>query len=120
MRRRTTTLRFFGIGLAALAALGAVQVGAYLVWRSWNEPFVSQVGQVRSGMTEGQVLDILGAPAEVHLASEAPDDYYVRGYDYKRKKITGKVLVYVGGSDAICYVWVDPHGRVEDVFLGGS
>ncbi len=46
-------------------------------------------------------------------------DYYVPSYAYKRRSITGEVLIYVRG-DMVAYFYIDRNGRVEDVFIGGS
>ena len=35
------------------------------------------------------------------------------------REITGEVLIYLEG-EYIAYVYVDPGGNVEDVYVGGS
>ena len=75
--------------------------------------------QVQLGMTEADVVSILGAPLETHEASSAPDDYYVDGWSFERRKIENKVYIYIA-SEPICYVYFDHQDRVEHVFIGGS
>ncbi len=61
----------------------------------------------------------LGQPTFRYDQSDAPSEYYVSGYSYKRRTITGYVYIYVR-NEAIGYVWFDNSGRVEEVFVGGS
>ena len=70
-------------------------------------------------MSEAQVRHNLGKPHKVYLAGSAPEDYYVSGYSYRARPISGSVLVYVSG-EPICYVWLNEDGNVEDYFVGGS
>jgi hypothetical protein len=43
----------------------------------------------------------------------------VKGYAFKERPITNKVLIYVR-SEPIAYVYFDEHGKVAEVFVGGS
>ncbi len=94
-------------------------VGAYL-WRDANEPYFSRAAAIKPGMAEAEVLDTLGEPWHVYDAETAPEDYYVEGYGYRKRRISNKVLIYFGGVDLIVYVYVDKHSKVEYVYIGGS
>jgi outer membrane protein assembly factor BamE (lipoprotein component of BamABCDE complex) len=74
---------------------------------------------VKVGMTEAQVIELHGQPLRSYTNSDAPVDYYVKGYSYKERAITNRVLTYVK-VEPICYVYIDPQGIVEDVYIGGS
>lgn len=71
------------------------------------------------GTPEAQVRARLGPPAREYAAASAPTHYYEPGWTYRERPITDKVLIYRSG-DAICYVWTDTGGLVEEVFVGGS
>lgn len=75
--------------------------------------------QVKNGMTEAQVTELLGQPNRSYEKSNAPEDYYVKGYSFKKRAITNRVLIYTR-VEPICYVYIDQNGIVEDVFVGGS
>lgn len=75
--------------------------------------------EIKVGMSEAQVREQLGEPMLVYEKATAPADYYVKGYSFKERDITHKVLIYKK-SEPICYVYVDATGTVEDVFVGGS
>lgn len=74
---------------------------------------------VRVGMTEQEVRNALGAPAQVYGRADAPEDYYVKGYSFRKRAITNKVLIYIA-AEPIAYVYLDNQNKVEDVFVGGS
>ncbi|MGH9777022.1 MAG: outer membrane protein assembly factor BamE domain-containing protein [Candidatus Acidiferrales bacterium] len=74
---------------------------------------------VKVGMTEDEVVRLLGPPHRVYTAANAPADYYVEGYNRKERPITNKVLIYVA-SEPIAYVYFDHENKVEDVYVGGS
>jgi outer membrane protein assembly factor BamE (lipoprotein component of BamABCDE complex) len=75
--------------------------------------------KVKVGMSEQEVRSILGVPQHEYEGATAPTPYYVKGWAYKERPITNKVLIYIR-SEPIAYVWIDQNGRVEDVFVGGS
>ncbi len=85
-----------------------------------NEPDLSRAEAIEPGMAQRQVMARLGEPAYVYNAGDAPEDYYVLGYTYRRRPISNKVLIYFGGTDLIVYVYIDEAGEVEDVYIGGS
>jgi hypothetical protein len=43
----------------------------------------------------------------------------VRGYSFKRRQITRKVLVYLD-VEHIAYIYLSKEGLAEEVFIGGS
>jgi hypothetical protein len=110
------------IALVGCVALGLAVLHLLARWadRWFNEPYLSRAEAVQRGMTEGQTTERLGEPAYVYEAQIAPQNYYVDGYTYRKRPISNKVLIFFGGGDLIVYVWIDNHGRVEDVFIGGS
>ena len=73
----------------------------------------------RPGMSEDEVRSTLGEPYREYTKESAPWDYYVNGYEYKKREVTHKVLIYLVG-DTICYVYTGPDSLVEEVFIGGS
>lgn len=78
-----------------------------------------ELRKVKIGMSEQEVRSILGAPQHEYTRANAPTPYYVKGWAYKERPITNRVLIYIR-SEPIAYVWIDHNGRVEDVFIGGS
>jgi hypothetical protein len=109
----------------------AVVVGlaaALLLLLRWGSPAINRLlfpsdyvpfYSVTVGMTDQEVRSLLGPPDHEYRHDDAPEDYYVEGYSFKRRPIRGSVLIYVGGK-GIAYVYLDDGGRVEDVFVGGS
>lgn len=83
------------------------------------EKYHREFDNVKVGMTEAQVIELHGQPFRLYTKSDAPVDYYVKGYSYKERAITNKVLIYVK-VEPICYVYLDQNGLVEDVYVGGS
>jgi outer membrane protein assembly factor BamE (lipoprotein component of BamABCDE complex) len=84
--------------------------------------FKEEYGRLRSievGMTEAEVVQKLGSPHEVHDAATAPENYYVGGYSYEKRRITNKVYIYIE-AEPIAYVYFDNSNLVEYVFVGGS
>jgi outer membrane protein assembly factor BamE (lipoprotein component of BamABCDE complex) len=84
--------------------------------------FKEEYARLRSieiGMTEAEVVQKLGSPDEVHDAANAPENYYVAGYSYEKRRIANKVFIYIE-SEPIAYVYFDHRNRVEYVFVGGS
>ena len=71
------------------------------------------------GMTEQEVREKLGEPVHIYDRANAPKDYYVKGYSFKERPITNKLLIYIA-SEPIAYVYLDDQNKVEEVFVGGS
>ena len=74
---------------------------------------------ITTGMTETTVRTRLGEPKHRYRRDDAPTPYYVPGYQYKERPISASVLIYVG-IESILYVYLDPAGNVEEVYVGGS
>jgi hypothetical protein len=74
---------------------------------------------VKRGWTEAQVKAKLGNPYRVCKPSNASSACWVSGFAHPRRPATGPVYVYLG-DEPIAYVFLDLHGNVEEVFVGGS
>lgn len=86
----------------------------------YNDPDYKILQKIEIGMSEDQVYDILGKPAMKYEKDTAPEDYYVKGYYYRKRKITNKVLIYYKSLDRIVYVYIDKDKKVEFVGIYGS
>ena len=75
--------------------------------------------KLRVGLTEREVVLLLGKEPLAYDRETAPANYYVDGWAFKQRPITHRVLIFFFG-ELICYVWLDAQGRVEDFFVGGS
>ncbi len=75
--------------------------------------------KVSPSMRESEVRRLLGTPTFEYSRVSAPAFYYVEGYNYKRREINFRVLIYVV-DDVIGYFYIDRDGLVEDVYVGGS
>lgn len=105
------------VALVLLVAVGLI--ASRSIRRSLFGAEIARFEQVRVGMREADVRALLGPPSKEYSRETAPETYYVEGYSFERRKISGKVLIYVG-SEPIAYVYVDPAGVVEYVYVGGS
>lgn len=87
------------------------------------DPFAAERDYFRQnatlGMSEEDVRGKLGQPYLEYTRQSAPEDYYEKGWTYKKRAISNKVLIYLRG-ETICYVYIDVSGRVEETFIGGS
>jgi len=57
------------------------------------------------------------------VSDRSKSDIYkiqIHSYDSSPFRINNKVYVYLGGFDAIVYVYIDSNERIERVFVGGS
>ncbi len=109
-----------GLGLLAVALTVVSVTGLARHASRKNEPYYSRAAAIRPGMTEADVVQQLGDPAQTYERETAPQHYYAEGYSYRERPISHKVLIYFGGMDMIVYVYLDRQGRVEDVYMGGS
>lgn len=108
-----------GVLLALVVLVAAGLIASRLIRQSFFGDEIAKFKQIHVGMPEGDVRALLGPPSREYNRETAPDNYYVEGYSFKRRAISGKVLIYVG-SEPIAYVYVDPAGLVEYVYVGGS
>jgi hypothetical protein len=97
---------------------------AHFAWEAEHAKFLSRVRRIRPGTSESTVVGLLGKPTDVHGSrSAAPDwadEYWDLGYRFRRRPISHKVLVYLGPSDYITFVYLGQDGRVHDVVVGGT
>jgi hypothetical protein len=93
-------------------------MGSACVWGPWGQQY-AELRSIKVGMTEAEVRAALGAPLHEYTQENAPKPYYVKGWTYKERSISHKVLIYIK-AEPIAYIWIDRQGRVEDVFVGGS
>jgi hypothetical protein len=84
----------------------------------WTSDY-AEFREIRVGMSEAQVRSSLGTPLHEYTRDSAPASYYIKGWAYKERPISHKVLIYIR-IEPIAYIWIDSGGLVEDVFVGGS
>jgi hypothetical protein len=110
----------------AAVTVGALTLAVYVMlalfgkgleWFAWEDH--KRFRAIKIGMSEAEVRSALGEPIFAYEGATAPADYYVKGYSFERRPITGRVLVYIG-DEPIAYVYIDRAGKVEHVFVGGS
>ncbi|HWL93211.1 MAG TPA: hypothetical protein VNT79_06725 [Phycisphaerae bacterium] len=75
--------------------------------------------KVRVGDAESHVRSVLGAPVFGYTRENCPENFYVEGYGKPDRPVRGKVLIYLA-TDLVLYVWIDPQGRVEELFRAVS
>ena len=109
------------IAFAAIVFVIMLQrVISYVVWM--NSPFkedYERFWQIQTGMSESEVLKLLGQPDKILYKESAPENYYVKGWNFKKRTITNKVYIYIAG-EPIAYIYFDGASNVEDTFVGGS
>jgi len=106
--------------LAVLLGFSALLVySAHVLVRDAFREEYELFRSVKVGMTEEEVVKRLGPPHWVYTAPDAPADYYVQGYNHKKRPISNKVFIYVA-IEPIAYIYFDHQNTVEDVYVGGS
>jgi len=126
-RMRFTQTRPLGILhvrmlLAIAIAILLLLLGTCLVrvqLEDWRAPVRAQWENISVGDSKVSVLQQLGEPDLRYDFQTAPELYYVSGYAYKVRAITGQVFIYKR-TDLVMYVWFDQRRIVEDTFIGGS
>ena len=103
------------LGVTLLCLLFMISACALGPWADQYAEF----RKIKVGMTEAEVRAALGKPLHEYTQKSAPSPYYVKGWTYKERPISSKVLIYIK-AEPIAYIWIDGRGRVEDVFVGGS
>lgn len=78
-----------------------------------------RVEAIKVGMTHDQVAQILGPPDLEYTAENVPENYYWPGYRFKRRPVSGKVLIYKR-LVFVAYIYLSVEGTVEEVFTGGT
>lgn len=105
--------------LTAVAFIVLASVASrMIVVRLFSEDYVPFLS-VKGGMSEQEVVARLGPPDKVYDRETAPEDYYVPGHAYKKRRIGHKVYIY-RGTEAVLYVYFNRQMIVEDVYVGGS
>lgn len=119
MTRSTSRSRVLKViaGLFVFLALAVLVTGIF--FEDWRRSTRERWAQVDTGKSEHDVRMRLGKPYKVYDKSTAPAFYYEPGYRHKERKISHRVLIYMG-NDLILYVWIDEQGNVEDSFIGPS
>lgn len=105
------------VGVCATLVVGLAAIHYALA--SWRSDVVQTWSRIKLGDPEARVLSLLGKPFRVFDKATAPSNYYVSGYQFKRRSISGKVLIY-SRKDLVYYIWIGPTSVVEDLFIGGS
>jgi len=105
------------LGIAIVVAV-LLLVNSLVFQRAFKEEY-EHFRAVKPGMTEAEVVKLLGQPYKVYEKATAPKNYYVEGYSFKKRLITNKVFVYIG-TEPIAYIYFDDANKVEEAFVGGS
>lgn len=103
---------------AALVVTALLLVSAFVFHEAFKEEY-EYFRVVKPGMSEAEVVKLLGQPYKVYEKATAPKNYYVEGYAFKERPITNKVFIYMG-AEPIAYVYFDDKNQVEETFVGGS
>lgn len=79
---------------------------------------------IEVGMTEADVREQVGPPDYTYSVAEVPEDYYIAGYACEEREVTNRLLIWEGVPAQVpmgwyvVYVYIDPQGRVEHMFIG--
>jgi len=101
------------LGIVASVAVVHVQMERF------QRPTVALWDRVELGASESSVRALLGTPFREFTSASAPERYYISGFGFKERAISGKVLIY-SGADMVNYIWISEHGAVEDMYRAGS
>lgn len=114
--KRSLIVIVFLAGVLTYVSLRIEDVSMKLKYLDFQED-VSVFNCIKKGMSYNEVESCLGKPSEIIEAGTK--DYYVKGYAKKEKEVLNRAYVYVI-SFAVCYVYFDVNGVVDDFFIGGS
>lgn len=107
--------------LMAVILLLVAVFGMY-VWV--NQPYWELENRVSSFESAEDFKTEFGDPRYVYRSGR--ENYYVEGYSYKNREITGRVEIYFPTLpgyehlDFILYVYYSQEGSVEEIYVGGS
>lgn len=127
-RSWVSTMKMLGpVSRRSLLLVGVVTLvvaiaGLYFAERLVGAAFEAEYERFRAvqlGMTENQIRALMGEPYKLYGADRGQTDYYIPGYSYEQRRITNKVLIYIG-TEAIAYIYLNDADRVEHLFVGGS
>ena len=82
-------------------------------------PKYKEYREIKTGMTQNEVENMLGQPYKVYYKDNAPKNYYIEGWNYKKRDINNKVYIYLEG-EPIAYIYFNNKNKVEYVYVGGS
>ena len=105
--------------VSSLTFVLLVIIGSLLFLRILNWNVYKDFGKISAGMSEAEVVRILGKSLDIIKAGDGKA-FPIPGYASDTYPISEKVLVYYGDFDSIAYVYINRSGRVEHVFAGGS
>ena len=108
------------ISVAGAAVLVVLMVAPVLYEVNYERQDRAPFEKIKIGMAEKQVRELLADHLSPVVAVPSMENYYIDGYSRREREITGKCLIYFGKYDAICYVYLDKDGKVEEVYIGGS
>lgn len=74
--------------------------------------------------TDGHIMcrdNLSGELNDMTISSEKNNlKIQIKGYTPAPFQITNKVYVYLGGFDAIAYIFINSKNKIENVYIGGS
>jgi len=105
------------LGIATVVAVFLI-ANALVFHQAFKEEY-ALFRAVKLGMSEVEVVKLLGSPHKIYEKATAPKNYYLEGYSFKERPITNKVFVYIG-TEPVAYIYFNDNNRVEGTFLGGS
>jgi hypothetical protein len=91
--------------------------------RGVDKEYIEKMNSIKIGMTEQEVIEILGQPTGIITDSEVKETHgiYGSGNEYgKSIKNKNKVLYYHHGIDYIGHYFIDEKDRVYFVNVGGT
>ena len=100
---------------------------AWVKWQTFmddlggiDREYYKKMTSIRVGMTESQVVDLLGEPPAILYAEYAPKINQEYGLYGKEIKNINKCLIYYHGIDLIGHYFLDEDGKVYFVNVGGT
>lgn len=117
-KRKKWSLAILSVATTVTLIVIAVLAGARLVNETFRKDY-ERYGVVKIGMTDEEVVNLLGSPYRVYDKATAPRDYYIDGYAHENREINNKVFIYIS-TEPIAYIYFDGENKVEDIFIGGS
>jgi hypothetical protein len=124
MRKKRTYVLAILILCAAVYLIGKVSLPYIFDWaRGVDREYVKKMRLIKIGMTEQEVIKILGQPDGVITDPEVKETHgiYGSGRDYgKLVENRDKVLYYHHGMDYIGHYFIDENGKVYFLNVGGT
>jgi len=126
MARKTTyiSLAVILIFCAVIYLIARMFLPSVMDWISGvDKEYVRKMESIKIGMTEQEVIKILGQPQGVITDPEVKETHglYGGGKEYgKLIKNSNKVLYYHHGVDYIGHYFIDKQGKVWFINVGGT